>query len=802
MDKSTSGNRQIVNRGGRENGRGRGRGRKDPQQGKKIINQDSRNDKYSSQKLLSENCEDRDTATTSSAPLGKLSSRKPADALSNDTETCIICASEIIHESFGPCNHRTCHICSIRMRVLFKDKTCTLCRTPAPFIIITDNRLKRFEEYSDDYFKKLNFQSIDDNIGLRFDSAKIREDTLWMLGYNCPDKECNTACLAWTHLHDHTRRAHGKKICDLCSKNRKIFPHEHKLFTDSELSRHMKKGDSIPGAVNQSGFKGHPLCSFCGNRFFGDDELFKHLREKHEKCFVCDRANPGEPPSYYVNYEALRQHLVDDHYVCKMKDCLDQKYIAFISEFELKTHMLEVHGESLSKDVRRDVRIVNISDFSYRQPYAQEMRQVSHERSNRGRRIGRDPTVEISSAVTSQSIPRDEQAFQRQLAAHSAQSVTTRNVGNQHTAAPSSKTQVSQSRVTTSRQLPEYLDAVTSRTLNNSAPPHGDNITSQERVRSLKFMAIDERASTLLQKDSLKLSRFKSFVAAYIDGSMTAAALIEFFLSLFSNTSSNSLGTLIREISDLTKDTKRAEDLRTAWNNFRAINEDYPSLPVASSSNDGSIPLNWVAKNGNASSSGVNLQTSSVRVMKLKKIATHPGNSSTSHLRSSNSTPASSSQLSSESNTRVNDSLSSFKNLPPSSANKNLSGARKVSNKPWASKLSSASSSTVSNENYSGPSIRPTYLSGGRISGVVMGTEAFPALPNIAKPQGSVIQFGNNKIKKIGSTPVENVWRENGESSSVGEGEQGNANKGKEEGREKRTRKGNKEKKHVLMGWG
>lgn len=48
-----------------------------------------------------------------------------------DVETCIICASDIIHEGFGPCNHRTCHVCSIRMRVLFKDQTCSLCRVSA-----------------------------------------------------------------------------------------------------------------------------------------------------------------------------------------------------------------------------------------------------------------------------------------------------------------------------------------------------------------------------------------------------------------------------------------------------------------------------------------------------------------------------------------------------------------------------------------------------------------------------------------------------------------------------------------------
>lgn len=33
----------------------------------------------------------------------------------------------------------------------------------------------------------------------------------------------------------------------------------------------------------------HPLCEFCRECFVDDDELFKHMREKHEECFVCKR---------------------------------------------------------------------------------------------------------------------------------------------------------------------------------------------------------------------------------------------------------------------------------------------------------------------------------------------------------------------------------------------------------------------------------------------------------------------------------------------------------------------------------
>lgn len=45
-----------------------------------------------------------------------------------EAEVCFICASPVVHESLAPCNHRTCHICSLRMRALYKDKNCAHCR--------------------------------------------------------------------------------------------------------------------------------------------------------------------------------------------------------------------------------------------------------------------------------------------------------------------------------------------------------------------------------------------------------------------------------------------------------------------------------------------------------------------------------------------------------------------------------------------------------------------------------------------------------------------------------------------------
>ena len=46
----------------------------------------------------------------------------------DDGEVCFICASTVEHTSVSPCNHRTCHICALRIRALYKNKACAHCR--------------------------------------------------------------------------------------------------------------------------------------------------------------------------------------------------------------------------------------------------------------------------------------------------------------------------------------------------------------------------------------------------------------------------------------------------------------------------------------------------------------------------------------------------------------------------------------------------------------------------------------------------------------------------------------------------
>lgn len=62
---------------------------------------------------------------------GESKPKQTAVTVSEDAdagEICFICASNVEHTSISPCNHRTCHICALRLRALYKNKACAHCR--------------------------------------------------------------------------------------------------------------------------------------------------------------------------------------------------------------------------------------------------------------------------------------------------------------------------------------------------------------------------------------------------------------------------------------------------------------------------------------------------------------------------------------------------------------------------------------------------------------------------------------------------------------------------------------------------
>ncbi|KAJ5963940.1 Zinc finger RING-type [Penicillium vulpinum] len=676
--------------------------------------------------------------------------KKPVEAAvddADDGEVCFICASAVEHTSVSPCNHRTCHICALRLRALYKNKACAHCRTESNYVIFTDDPVRRYEE-----FDKKDFARTDENLGIEYGSDEIFEDTVLLLRYNCPDEDCDVACLGWPDLHRHVKSKHSKVMCDLCTRNKKVFTHEHELFTMAELRKHEKSGDDKPGAIDQSGFRGHPECGFCRQRFYGDDELYTHCRDKHERCHICDRRSSHRQQQYYIDYNALENHFHKDHFACLDKECLEKKFVVFESQMDLKAHQLEAHPEGLSKDVRRDARMVDLAEFdNMRTPYQQQ-------RQRRGAGRGRDPNAEPLPVSSAQPMTRAEVAYQRQMAIQSSQSISTRNFGGQLTRddvqpvrAPersAAATPVRSAPAPRSQPLPtaafEGLNISA-----NSAPA-----TAQDQTRRMRHEAVIERASNLLHNDPTKLAEFRSRVSSYRASSISANELIDAFFSLF-DTSSTELGKLIKELAEIYEDESKRSGLLRAWNDWRAINEDYPALPAG-----GLLP---------GMSPG---NTGGKRVLRLKS-----------------STAKSSRSVVGRSGALPNAPSNPF---PPLSAAAGPSRRGKTPATPWATAAPPPSfsrpamPSPVSRPSSAAPSSSRTPA-----TPAPSGADSFPALPAAAKP--NVLMAGKTRGTvrwNDNRGPAPNAWGSNPSSGTASpaepsnddssSGKKGKKNKGKQ----------------------
>ena len=583
------------------------------------------------------------------------------------------------------------------------DSVCT--QTEAKYVIFTDDPAKRYEDFQDS-----DFDEVDEQLGIMYENSEIHKDTLLLLRYNCPDSTCDIACYGWPDLHRHVKNIHHKVMCDLCTRNKKVFTHEHELFNQQELRKHEKFGDDNPGAVDQSGFVGHPECGFCRQRFYGDDELYAHCRDKHEKCHICDRRNQGRQQQYYLDYNTLEQHFRQDHFLCPDQECLDKKFVVFESEMDLKAHQLDAHPNGLSKDARRDARRVDISAFDYRTPH-QNNRGARGGREGRSGGRGRDPNTEALPHSTAQTLRRDELAYQRQMAIQSAQSVTTRTFGGQlsstdaYAARPSHRQQ-EPATVTAPRGPPTTsFPPIDNLRIDSTQNSSETQLTPHEEARRLQHASVTERASALLKHDQAKIASFRSTVSSYRTSAITAPQFVDALFTLL-DVPSNDVGKLIKELADLYDNETKRNDLLKAWNDWRAINEDYPTLPGPS----GVLPGSSAATTGSGGH----------RVLRLKSSTAQSSRSAVSRNSSWG---------------HANSASNPFPSMPAASASVNRAGAGRVGATPWTapSALPSGNSTPV-------PS-RP--ISRGPQPSTVNNSSAFPALPAAAKP--NTLQAGKTR---------------------------------------------------------
>jgi hypothetical protein len=177
-------------------------------------------------------------ASTSSAPNepastanGENDQDDPAAQTQTDTQQdadqeqdlCWICAEPIKYYAVSECNHRTCHVCALRLRALYKKLDCTFCKVRIASALSRSGRLTNeskerqptviFTVSPDAPFSSYTPESTpykDEKLVISFETEEIMRDSLVLLRFNCPDSSCDYVATGWHDLKLHVRGIHKK----------------------------------------------------------------------------------------------------------------------------------------------------------------------------------------------------------------------------------------------------------------------------------------------------------------------------------------------------------------------------------------------------------------------------------------------------------------------------------------------------------------------------------------------------------------------------------------------------------------
>ncbi|AEE80326.1 putative zinc-finger protein [Arabidopsis thaliana] len=344
-------------------------------------------------------------------------------------DSCAVCADNLEWVAYGSCGHReVCSTCVVRLRFVLDDPRCCICKTESPIVFVT--------KALGDYTRTINDFSTFPSAPRegRVGAFWYHEDTQAFFDdldqYRMIKAMCRLSCGVCDKTEDKPReggpRHHRQRIksveqlkghlyhkhklhmCGLCLEGRKIFICEQKLYTRAQLNQHIQTGDSeVDGSESErGGFAGHPMCEFCRNPFYGDNELYTHMSTEHYTCHLCQRSQPGQY-EYYKNYDDLEIHFRRDHFLCEDDSCLAKKFTVFQNESELKRHNAIEHGGKMSRS-QRSAALQIPTSFRYSRGNDQENRR------GRPRSFRREPGDEEYNLAVHAALRLSESEYSRQ----------------------------------------------------------------------------------------------------------------------------------------------------------------------------------------------------------------------------------------------------------------------------------------------------------------------------------------------------------------------------------------------------
>lgn len=530
----------------------------------------------------------------------------PATPPADSGETCLICAQSIKYFALGCCSHRTCHVCAIRMRALYKKRECALCKTELNDVILTTDSEASFSSYD-----LMGMRFKDPHLSIYCETFEQLEELLAYLKFNCPHPECSSVLSNWKDLKVHTRTAHhGLSLCDLCCSNKKVFAHEHTLFTVKGLTMHMNQGsvgagkglrrshlmadDSATDQDDADGFQGHPRCGFCSVYYYDDDQLYQHCRDKHEQCFICVRNGVGRW-QYYLDYKHLESHFRDDHYLCRQTNCLQSRFVVFETALELQTHQIEVHGAEMGMRAIKDARKLE-TNFVYTRGQEQHSQTQTHRPANREQRAGRGITVMDIPPISGEGSTTLSNANRivPGLAPNSERSNSRKPHKGKSKSAPTDET-----------EGPNLEPSSSTLQCTNQGESSSSNKNDIERHAVLM-----QRVAAAVKGVEGKIISFKAAVRTYRNNEMAASDFLDTICNIFDHRP-ESIGPILSNLLDLLDiGDDRKGQLLEKWLDLKLDQTQYPSL-AGNSSKGNPVGVNTIFHPSSTLSGLGSLQASS-----------------------------------------------------------------------------------------------------------------------------------------------------------------------------------------------
>lgn len=466
------------------------------------------------------------------------------DELPPEAELCFICADPIKLVSVARCDHRTCHICALRLRILYKKDECTFCKSKIDRLIFTSSLTKSFSD-----FEPADIPYTDKKLPISFETKEALEESVLLLRYNCPDPNCEVACTGWKDYKAHIRRDHHRLVCQLCISNKKIFAHEHTLHTEQSLVAHEKAE--------------HRLCEYDRQLFYSDDELFTHMRDRHEQCHICKASGSDEERwKYYRDYDMLEKHFRRDHWLCENSQCLQDKFQVFANEMDFKAHQLEKHGNELSTRERREALRID-AGFTYDDGATDAGLSFGGRGGKKGKARAQPSTAPATASAAEASGSNNRDVLRVSTLA-SRPHVPGAGPANH-----------------------EFRRAMFGSGLTNAPTPQlvsTDPARTVAETRSVeqRHQAYMDQVTAMLGTSESRITSFRHAVRVFNKGESSARDLISTLHSLVGDL--DRCAPLVKGLMELVDDADKTNALREAWDQYRNERTQFPSLTPAGSS--------------------------------------------------------------------------------------------------------------------------------------------------------------------------------------------------------------------------